>query len=334
MKQLVMLSGLAAIALFGAGCSAPPDAEAAPPVPAAASAAFALVESTTVAAPLLLPSQLYVERDAILGARSSGVLRTLSADLGVSVRAGDVVARLEDDAQKLAQTRATVALERARQIAWRAREMRASNSIPTAELEDAEFAQRDAEVAKREADLALERTSITAPFDGIVTARYVQAGRLLALNDTVLRVTARGPYLARTRLPEAHAASLRVGAKIPVRVTGAGQTTGTVRRLSPAIDAASGTREAIVQVGTSAQVGSGALMPGRAVTVEVPRGNQRVLTIPAAALTPDGYVVVQQNGRTIMRPVVTGDSINGRVVVMAGLTSGERVRVPASGRVD
>lgn len=321
-RLFLFAAALAILASAGTACSSPPDAKAAPPGANTVAGRYVVVESTTMAAPLAIPSQLYVERDAVIATRSPGVLRTLSVDLGAAVRAGQEIGRVDDDAQRLAQTRSTVSLERARQVAWRAKEMRTSNNIPIAEAEDADFALRDAEVAKREADLALERTTLVAPFDGVVTGRFVQPGRLLALNDTVVRITARGPYLARTRLPEEHALTLRLGAAVRVR-TGSGIATGTVIRLSPAIDAASGTREAIVRV-TSAHAH---LLPGLAVIVEVPRGSRQRLAIPTGAVTSDGYVVVQQDRRDVMRPVILGDTIGDRVEVLSGLAAGERVRV-------
>lgn len=320
---------LSAVLLIGltTACSSKPDAAAAASGRAAsATGEFVTVESTTVTLPLLLPAQLYVERDAVIAVRSAGVLRTLPVDLGASVQAGQELGRVDDDAQRLAQSRATVILERAKQVAWRAREMRGSNNIPVSEAEDAEFALREAEVNKREADLALERTTLLAPFDGVVTGRFVQPGRLLAVNDTVLRLTARGPYLARIRLPEEVAGALRVGAAVPVRLGSGGAARGTVSRLSPAIDAASGTREAIVRVEGNGRE----LMPGLAATVEVPRGTKRQLTVPLTAVTSDGYVVVQRERGTVMRPVVIGDTLGDRVEIRGGLSAGERIRAQMS----
>ncbi|AMW05292.1 efflux RND transporter periplasmic adaptor subunit [Gemmatimonas phototrophica] len=312
--------------LTGTACSGTPDAKAAQQRASGTSTTgrFAAVESTTVSEPLRLPSQLYVERDAVLSTRTDGVLRALTVNLGASVRAGQIMGSVDDEAQRLAQARATVALDRATKLAWRAREMRTSQNIPESEAEDAEFALREADVAKREADLALERTAIKAPFDGVVSARYVQPGRLLAANDTVLRITARGPYLARVRIPEHDADGLKLGRVLGVQVGEQTRGRGRVVRIAPDIDAASGTREVIVEVDARGT----ALMSGRAVVVELPRASRPVLTVPAAAISADGYVVVQQDGRAVMRPIVAGNRFDDRVEVRAGLVAGERVRLP------
>lgn len=319
-------------AVLSGACTGSPDARASGPATAGA-AATALaadeaggtvaVESTTVATPARLPSQLYVEQDAAIGARSAGVLRTLSVDLGSSVRSGELIGHLEDEIARLAVARAEVTLEFAKRAAWRAREMQKTNNVPAAELEEAEFQERLADVAKREADQALERTRVIAPFDGVITGRYVQPGRLLAVHDTIVRITARRPWLARARVPEGESDGLRIGSRLTV-VSGSGRRLdGRVRHLAPAVDPASGTREIIVQV---SDAGSSPLLPGSAVYVELSRRSRRVLAVPRAAVSADGYVVVVDNGRTMLRPVVLGTEFGARVEVLAGLEAGERIR--------
>ena len=56
--------------------------------------AIETAESTTVDRPLSLPSQLYVEHDAAVVARSSGQVESIQADIGTRVAAGQLIARL------------------------------------------------------------------------------------------------------------------------------------------------------------------------------------------------------------------------------------------------
>src|SRR5207245_9039253 len=82
-----------------------------------------------------------------------------------------------------------------------------------------------------------------APFAGAVTARTVRSGRLVAVGDTLFRVTAQWPLRASVHVPEASGGGLQVGSS--ARVEGLDGTTAAARviRASPLIDAASGTRE-------------------------------------------------------------------------------------------
>ncbi len=309
------------------GCSRTADARAgtvdsgATKTGAAAPVPVFVAESTTVNAPLLLPSQLYVEQDALVGARSAALLQSLTVDLGSSVTAGQVIGQQENEAQRLAVSRGEVTLESAKKTAGRARELRGANGIAASELEDAEFRVRIAEVALREAEHALEQSRVIAPFSGVVTGRYAQPGQLLALHDSVVRVAARGPHLARARVPEASAAVLRVGASASV-LSGARDRAGArIIRLSPAVDAASGTREIIVRVDDRA-----ALLTGSAVSVELPQASRRALTIPRTALGDGGYVIVMDGSRAVVRSVIAGATEGDRVEILAGLAAGERIR--------
>jgi membrane fusion protein, multidrug efflux system len=287
---------------------------------------FVVAESTTVSAPLLLPSQVFVEQDAIVAARATGVLQSLSVDLGSSVSSGQVIGRLEDEAQRLTLARAIVAHDNAQKVAWRAKEMRNVEGISASDVEQAEFAFRMAEVAMREAELALERARIVAPFDGVITARYVQPGRLLALHDTLLRISARGPHLARVRVPESAAFPVRVGSEVVAVSTAGHRVPARVVRVSPAIDAASGTREIIVRISQPSGRSAQPLLTGSTVNVELSHGMRRALTLPRTAVDAGGYVIVVQGTRSILRPVITGVQDGDRIEVLGGLRLGERVR--------
>jgi hypothetical protein len=101
------------------------------------------------------------------------------------------------------------------------------------------------------------------------------------------------------------------GASAPARVV----------RASPVIDAASGTRELIVQLGPGA-----ALTPGSNVTVQLGAERRRVVAIPRAAVARDGYALVWEDNRATLRAVTLGAELDsGRVEVVSGVAAGERV---------
>ena len=341
-RALVMLCGASVCAM--ASCGGNRDGAATPSAtlastaatPGASGASEAVVaESTSVAAPLVLPSQLYVERDAVIAARATGVLVALTVDLGASVTANQVIGHIDDEAATLTLARTNVALDAAQKSASRARDMKKVNGIPDADVETAEQNLQLAVVAKRQAEYELALTRVTAPFDGVVTARYLQPGRLVTAHDTLLRIAARGPHLARVRVPEVSAMSLRVGTRVTVlgggqranNQGGSGQRVDArIVRVSPAIDAASGTREVVVQVTGPAAVAGGAFLSGSSVTVELQSGTRRALTVPATALNSGGYVLVMQGDRAVVRSVVAGATAGARVEIVSGLQAGERVR--------
>src|SRR5207249_3270755 len=90
------------------GCSGRPATRAAAPptesgsLGAAAAPTIATADTATVEVPLALPSQLYVEHDATIYARSTGIVESVLVDLGAQVAAGQPLARLESADQHIA----------------------------------------------------------------------------------------------------------------------------------------------------------------------------------------------------------------------------------------
>jgi hypothetical protein len=145
--------------------------------------------------------------------------------------------------------------------------------------------------------------------------------RLVSPGDSLFRVTALAPVLAAVRVPEAAAAGLRVGAPARVLTAGGGSGSGRIVRASPVLDAASGTREIIVQLAPG-----GPVTPGSSVTVQLGAERRRVVGIPRSAVARDGYALIWDDNRTTLRAVTLGaDLDSGRVEVVSGIAAGEKV---------
>jgi RND family efflux transporter MFP subunit len=163
---------------------------------------------------------------------------------------------------------------------------------------------------------------VVAPFAGIVTARYARAPRLVVAGDTLVRITELSPLLARVRVPERSAASVRLGDAALVVTAEGGSVPARIERLAPAFDPASGTREAVLRVDGAPAL----LLPGASVQVRLGRVQRRVVVIPRTAVGPDGYVLVVDHDRTTLRAVTLGEDVgDGRVEVVSGLAAGERI---------
>jgi membrane fusion protein, multidrug efflux system len=284
-----------------------------------------MADTMTVQQPIELPAQLYVEHDAVVVARSSGTIDSVSAELGDRVTAGQLLARLESGEQEIALASAEAAHDNANRAVVRVRALTKSGGITQADSEQAEFQLRQTEIAVRKARRDLDLTRIAAPFSGVVTTRAARPRRFVGAGDTLFRVTEQAPLLARIRVPEGSALGLRSGESASV-IGGDGSTfTATVAHLAPFVDAASGTREVVLRLvnpGTSAVVGS-------SVSVRLGRERRRAIVVDRSAVANDGYVVVVENGRSAVRAVTVGRDVGGgRVEVLSGLSAGERLARP------
>ena len=320
MKRVIVLS----LALACSGESSPtPTARgtetgslgAAPP------SSLITADTATVQVPLILPSQLYVENDATIFARSEGIVGEILVDLGSKVAAGQTLARLESTDQRIALAQAEEKFVNTTQTVERQRALKAADAGTQAESERAEFEYREASLRVRQAQRDLALTRITAPFAGVVTARKTRLHRLVSAGDTLFRLTALSPVLAAVHVPEAAASGLGIGTEAEV----VGQAGATARariiRASPTIDPASGAREMIVQL-----TGGARLTPGSSVTVRLGAEPRQVVAVPRSAVDKDGYALVWADERATLRPLTLGSELDGdRVEVVRGLAPGERL---------
>ena len=321
MKRALLL-----ILIVGCG-SQPAKPAAAPPTESGSLGAtsgptIATADTATVQVPLALPSQLYVEHDATIYARSPGIVEAVLVDLGAQVAAGQPLARLESADQRIALDQAQQKFDNTQQLVERQRALKTAGVVTQADSERVEFEHREAMLELRKAHRDYDLTRIVAPFTGVVTSRTARIGRLVASGDSLFRLTALRPILAVVRVPEASAAGIAVGTEAEVVGLGGATSRARVIRASPIVDAGSGTREMILQL----TAGGPRLTPGTSVTVRLGSQRRQVVAIPRTAVARDGYALVWADDRTTLRPLTLGSELEGdRVEVLSGLAPGEKV---------
>lgn len=291
-------------------------------IPSLAPAASTLVtaDTITVELPLALPTQLYVEHDAEIYARSSGIVQAIQADLGSRISAGQLLARLEDTDQKIALNQASDRHADAVVQAERQRALKTAGVVTQADSERVELELRSAALALQKAQRDYDLTRVVAPFDGVVTGRSARVGRLVSQGDSLFHLTALGPVLASVRLPEASAFGVKVGTEAEVLGQRRERARAKVVRASPVIDPASGTREVVLQL-----VAGDRMPPGSSVTVRIGSVLRQVVAVPREAIG-EGYALVWDADRTSLRQVTVGGELPGeQVEVVSGLAAGEKV---------
>lgn len=279
---------LCAAVVSGVGCSQKSEEVAAAPspppsgMPAPAASGPAGDSGFTVSGPLIVEHQLDVL------AQREGVIAELRSDAGAHVRAGDLLAQL-DDRQLTADLEAARAKTQSTEAdlkAWqaeakvlqsdydRAQKMWDAQLITKEQLDHAKFkavadqfdVQRveqlliNAKETQHSLELELDKTRIRAPFSGIVARRYVRQGQQVAKGDRLFWVTAEGPLRMRFTVPEKFVGVLKVGQPLAMTVPDfpGKEYRARVLQLSPIVDPTSATLDGMVEV-----VGApGPLRPG------------------------------------------------------------------------
>jgi RND family efflux transporter MFP subunit len=344
--QRSFLATLLAVSAAIGTLLAPLPAQAQPSVPTLT------VGSGAAAAGFEFEGTLEPQQQSVLAAQVPGVLRLLAVKAGDRVKAGQLLARIDErelaagvaagDAG-VAQAQATLA--QARQNAQRTRELRAQGFVAAAaldtvqaQLDAAEAAVAAAQAGRQQAALARGHSSITAPFDGIVRATHAEAGELAAPGKPLLTLYAPGRLRASVMLPLSRAADARGAREVQVLLADGRVLVPQRRTELPGADAMSQTVEWRLDLAPPAATATvaEALMPGQPVRVRfvgaAAAASGAQLSIPAAALLRRGeltavYAVAE--GRFVLKAVRTGAQVAGQVPVLAGLKAGERIAADA-----
>ncbi|HZP16340.1 MAG TPA: efflux RND transporter periplasmic adaptor subunit [Terriglobales bacterium] len=180
------------------------------------------------------------------------------------------------------------------------------------------------------ANAQLSYSEIRSPINGVVTDRPLYPGEMATAGTPLLTVMDVSEVIARAHIPQTSAALLKIGDPAEVSVPGMDQPfSGRVSVVSPALDPNSTTVEVWVRLKNPRQQ----LRPGTTVQVSmVARSLPDALVVPAAALltAPDGttsVMVAGSDGHAHQRNIKAGIRDGGRLQIIAGLRSGERVVV-------
>ncbi len=182
-------------------------------------------------------------RTATLRADVAGEVVEVALEIGGHVGQGDVLLRLDDEAERIALERARLMLEDARHEAERVGRLQDTGSVTEVRLREARLALRTAELQMREARYELERRTIRAPFAGWVGLLDVAIGDRLSPQDVVATLTDRSDILLDFRVPERVVGLLEPGMALEARPLGISgpPLAGEVRAFDNTVDRTSRT---------------------------------------------------------------------------------------------
>jgi RND family efflux transporter MFP subunit len=183
----------------------------------------------------------------------------------------------------------------------------------------------------RYSDTVLSFTRIASPLDGIVVLRQAEVGTTVVAGSPVLRIVDPSTLWVATRIDESVVGRVRVGQAANIRLRTGDTVPGKVARIARQADAAA--RELEVAVAFDTAPASFAI--DQEAEVAIVTGEESGVVVPVSALVRDRTgrqgVLAVADARAEFRPVTTGASDRGRVVVREGLAAGERVVAPAAG---
>jgi membrane fusion protein (multidrug efflux system) len=280
---------------------------------------------------------LEADRRAVVVAQTTGVILEILAEEGDYVEADQVLARIEPERYRLEARRTAAQLKRLETDYERKSELFGRKLVSA---EDYEQVRADYEGQKAQHDLAqlnLYYTDIRAPISGYVSERLVRVGNLISTYQAAFNVTSYDPLLAVLHVPEREVRVLRKGLTVSVAVDAwpDHEFTGEVTRISPVIDADTGTFRVTAEISDE----SNKLKPGLFGRVQVLYDmHASVPVIPRSAIISEDdenhVFVVAEDGVASRRAISLGYEREGLVEVIDGLSPGERVVTAGKGSLN
>ena len=326
MKIKLLLLG--AVVATAAGCGSEKEPAAQPQMPVSAVVAKAV--QTPIKDKVQLVGSL-VARDAIsIVSELDSRMMAIPVKEGQRVAKGDKLFQLDHIITAARLAEAESAFKLAKLSHERNRELVKNKTISQQKFDESEA---DLMAKQARLDLAANeqsKSSITAPFAGIVGERTVSVGQFVTRGQILLNLVSTDPLDITGDIPERYSAGIKPGLTVEFTTTATmGKTfKATVVYVSPSIDTASRT----VRIKAEVPNGDGQLRPGMFGHMSlILEERANALLIPESCIQMRGpamlVVKVNSKGLTEFTPITTGIRAEGMVEITSGLTSGDRVVV-------
>lgn len=314
--------------------------------------------------------RLAAREHGIVAAAIAGPVADFPIRVGQRVEAGEVLLVLARDlpAARLAQKEADEALEAARvrtaeaevalvrQELERLERLEGSSAFPKAAYDDkrqelvrrrsrvreAKAALDRARMQREMAAIELARTTVRAPYAGVVTARHVSPGGYVRAGDSVATLVDDRRLELEADVPTDRLAGLAPGVEVRFALDDGSTHRAVVRALVPDENPLTRTRPVRFIPRFDPAGGHGRPAANQSVVVHVPIAARRTV----ASVHKDA--VISRRGRSMVyvaagspqaataevRPIRIGEAVGGRFVVLEGLAAGELVVVRGNERIN
>lgn len=339
-----------AVLVAGVGCAKHP--QVLPDQTAPVQASLVTVNSAQIASGLTLTGVVAAQQVANISSQVMAPVTQVLVREGDHVTRGQVMVRLSSAtlAAGVQQSESQVAAARKQEAAAAAQEDLAADtlarydtlhqrhSVTPHEYEqvktayDAAHAQHQATAAQIQVAIAGESQSratnsftvIRAPFSGIVTAKYVDAGALASPGVPLLRIEDAREHEIDVQMNESTLSRLHTGATVQVALGQNSPVPARVREIVPSADAASHTFTVKISLPPSASIFS-----GMTASVLLPTGTETILTIPRTSVRErgqlDAVLALDSQSTAQIRYVNLGRVLGDGVEIISGLHLGDRI---------
>ena len=340
MRQLTQLSLLLlffSLAIYQTGCSnaesKPPEAEEeeeeVPSVPVEA----AHVITGDISAFFAGTASLEAEEEASVATKTAGLVTKIYVEEGDYVREGQALVKLDGERLALELARTEVSLNKLQREHDRNEDLYNKQLISIEEYERVKSEYETQKAAYNLAKLELDYTTVRAPISGIVSQRFIKVGNSLQVNEPTFQISDFDPLLAIMYVPERELGKLEVNQTALLSVDALQGTAfnGKIKRISPIVDATTGTFKVTIEVKDESRV----LKPGMFGRVQVIYNtHMETLLVPKEAVIEEDNNVslfVVQDTIAVRMDVTRGYTDDTYVEIITGVEEGVQVITAGQG---
>lgn len=310
--------GKTGAAAGGPGAGAPPR----PMSVEAVQAVIAPVNDEVTAVGSLQSNESVVIRSEI-----AGRIATINFQEGKTVNTGDLLFSLDASEYQAQLAQSSVSMKSAEMNFNRAKDLREKSLLSQQEYDDTSAKLEEAR-AKRDIDKSrLEKTSIRAPFNGVLGVRSVSPGAYIKPGEDLVMLEDVDPIKVEFRIPETYSRQVKPGQHITLRVDAyPGEVfNGEVYVIDTRMDTQTRTmllRGRIPNAKKNLRPG----MFARVALILATRSN--ALVVPEQALVPfgsDQFVYRVVDGKAVQTRIEPGRRMDGKVEIKSGVNAGDSV---------
>jgi membrane fusion protein (multidrug efflux system) len=256
------------------------------------------------------------------------VVERLPFQEGQPVRAGALLAQLDDDQLRAEVARAEAVRDQARATFDRIKAVVSQGAGAPQDLDDAAATLKVAEANLSLARTRRSKTRVTAPFAGVAGSKRVSPGAYLRAGTIITDLAAIGTVKVTFSVPERYLGLLRRGAAVNLSTPAfpGYQLVGQIDVIDPVLDPGTRNSSVIARVRNP----GGRFRPGMSVNVSAVLSQRpEAVTVPSEAVFSEGgesFVYVVKEDSTVTRsPLTLGTRLPDQVEVVKGLAAGQWV---------
>lgn len=270
-------------------------------------------------------------QEAVIGAQVAGLrLTDVRVNVGDRVRRGQVLAVFDTDMLRADEARLKASWQQAEANRQRALQLQGTGGISEQDVLQYVTQANMAKAQLDNAQLQVRYGQVTAPDDGIISARTATVGAVSGSGQELFRIIRQGRLEWRGELTAAQMAQIKTGQCIGLALPDGATASARVRQAAPSLD--SQTRLGIVyadlEPGSTARAG---MYAKGSVTL----AQSTAVTVPAVSvIVRDGrsYVPKVSNDRRVsLQAVSVGRRQEGAVEILSGIKPGDQVAVQGAG---